>query len=63
MFICLVHKSKNWISLSSALKIVYKHLPCTVDRGGASILSPGNTSTKEKVCAKHWKNSVPSEGL
>ena len=28
-------------------KIVYRHLTCTVDMGGASILSPGNVSTKE----------------
>ena len=36
----------------SALKIVYIHLPCTVDRGGASILSRVNMGTKEKVRAK-----------
>ena len=39
--------SRNLISYFSALK-VYTHLPCTVDRGEASILSSGNTSTKEK---------------
>ena len=44
----LVHKSGNYIFWFSALKIVCIHLPCTVDRGGASILSPGNMSTNEK---------------
>ena len=36
------------MSWFSALRIVYIHLPCTVDRGRASILSLGNMSTKEK---------------
>ena len=44
----LVHKSGNWISCFSALKEVYIHFPCTVDRCGASIVSPRNTSIKEK---------------
>ena len=47
----LVHESRNWISWFFALKIMYIHLPwtiCTADRGGASIFSPGNTSTKGK---------------
>ena len=44
----LVHMSGKWISWFSALKIVYIHLPCTVDGGGTSILHPGNMNTKEK---------------
>ena len=30
-------------------KMLYIHLPCTIDRGGASILSPGNMSVKESL--------------
>ena len=44
----LVCKSGNWGSWFFALKLFYIHLPCTVDRGGASVLSQGNASTKEK---------------
>ena len=44
----LVHKSGNWVSWLSALKILYIHLPFTVNRVRASVLSLGNMSTKEK---------------
>ena len=43
----LVHNNGTWVSWFSALKISYVHLPCTVDIDEASILIPGNLSTKE----------------
>ena len=62
----LVHKSGNWISWISTLKKVYIHLSFTVERGRASILSPGNMRTKGKSLyhVKVCKNiiSVPPEG-
>ena len=45
----LLHKSRNLVSLFPALKNLLYTFPCTVDRGGTSILSPGNVSPKEKV--------------
>ena len=62
----LVHKSGNGITWIFALKIVYIHLPCNVDRGRASILSPGKMSSKEKnpcQTVNMEKNSVPGEGM
>ena len=45
---------------------MYIHLPCTVDRGEVSILSPENMSTKEKSpcqTVNMEKKSVPGEGM
>ena len=47
-------------------KKVYTQYPCTVHRDEASILSPGNMSTKEKSpyhTVNIEKKSVPGEGL
>ena len=44
----LVHKSRNSASWFSIVKILYIHLPCTLDRDKASILSSRNVSIKEK---------------
>ena len=61
IFTRLVHKSENWISWFSTLKKVYIHLPCTINRGGASILSPGNLKheyqKKSMPNIKHWKKN------
>ena len=67
----LAHESGNWVFWFSTLKILYMHLPCTVDRGWALILSPGNIwetsrETKEKSSCQTInmeKNSVPDEGM
>ena len=59
--LCLsIHTTRNWVCWLSALRILYIHLPCTVDRGGASILSLGNVSTKgESPCQTvRWKNEL-----
>ena len=56
----------NCISWFFTLKIVYIHLPCTIDRGGISILRPENMSTKENSPCQTVnieKNAMPGEGL
>ena len=46
----LVHKSGNGIYWFSALKIVYMHLPSTVDRDGAQLSAQETRVPKKKVC-------------
>ena len=48
----LVHKSGNWVSWFSALQILYIHLPFTVDKGRASILTQEMRVPKKKIRAK-----------
>ena len=64
--ISLLHKSGNCVSWFSTLIVLYIHLPCTVDRGGATILSLRNVSTKEESpcqTVNMGKNCVPGEGM
>ena len=59
----LVQKTGNLVSWSSVLKIVYIYLPCTVDKGRASILCLGNVSIKEKSPCQtlNMKKSTPCQ--